>query len=391
VVATSAVATGQYGVGSGFFWDVGIAYRNPALGEMAPGALSGAPPSVALLGEWPGGAVQSAPLRSTRGALLEMIGEAQVLVDLTVPELGEQAVVEPLLWALQEAADRGVRVRVLADPSARAPALDALRGRRGIEVRRAPQGVALLAVDRGEACLAGEALRGDARRPELALLVRAPATLRAIEDVFDHDWSEASGLGVDAVGPPAGGYRLPESAISTPEQTVEAGSNRLALRPLFAPRGRLPSEALWAQPALVSLIDSARQSLRLHLSLARGGALDAELLAALQRAADRGVQVQALVADRSATERDLAPLRRLASRSVEVRVVLGLAPDAPEALSFVSVDGARAWLGSGGLGVRSLAHDRNAGLLIDGPALARLVDRWFAAAWHSATEPLASR
>ena len=63
---------------------------------------------------------------------------------------------------MQEAAERGARVRVLLDDAVSPAAEAALRGRRGIELRkaagelRAALGAAYLVIDRGEACLAGQ-------------------------------------------------------------------------------------------------------------------------------------------------------------------------------------------------------------------------------------------
>ncbi len=391
IVNADPVLITHFGDGSAFFWNVGLSYHPDHGGSEARGDERNGPAQVSLLGVWP--AAGEGALRSPRSTLLELIAEAQALIDVAAPDLGEGGGVEPLLWALQEAADRGVRVRVLVDDRAAQSAVDALAGHRGIEVRtpREPLPSTLwssyLVIDRGEACLAGEALSGDSRGAELGLLLRAPASVRALEDVFDTDWAQAGAPGGTPIAPPSGGYRLPESAVSSSDPARDPSAGRLALTPVFTPRGRLPAESLWARPALISLLDSARVSLSLRVAMAGEDPLEATLLAALERASRRGVRVQVLALDRTG-DPDLTSLRSLSSAA---SLRLRSARAASSALSLIVADGQRAWLGSGGLGLRALGTDRNAGVISEGPSLAGELDRFFAAAWLDAAGPVAFR
>lgn len=416
IAADDPINGGHYGDGSGFFWSVGAAYRPSQAGDESTGSSPLKPGGFAILGVWPEGAEGTPALVGPRAAMLELAGEANVLLDLAVPALGDGPLVEPLIWALQEAADRGARVRVLTAAGSRSTALVALGSRRGVEVRSVPEGgprllAAFLIADRGEAVLAGEDLRGRSGAAELGVLIGAPVTVRAISDVFERDWAR-SARGADAsnaapatsaaatpaatVGaPPAGGYRLPEDALTTAAQAALGGTARLAIRPLFgspaseqATTRGAASGSLATAPALVALIDSARSSVRLRLPWARGGAVSPALSSAIARAIGRGAHVQALV-DRDASEDEVAGFRALPSSGLELRRVP--AAEGAEALALIAIDGARSWIGSGGLGAKALSADRTAGVLVEGPATAKLLEQWFAAAWAAAAGSLAAR
>jgi phosphatidylserine/phosphatidylglycerophosphate/cardiolipin synthase-like enzyme len=375
------VPRSRYGADSGLEWGVGASFRAHDEGELPlPRAGQRGVPTFALLGVWPAVATGEHPaLTSPRSALLEMINESLSSIDVAAPALGEAETVAPLVWAVRDAADRGVRVRVLVDgapaqqPRAVASggtALAQLAARRGIEVRRLPS--------------AASPFLGSSNGDELGVLLRAPASVRAIEDVFELDWASAGGPApATPVQPPQGGYRFPEQALATPELAADLETARLALTPLVSPASRLPGASLDAESTLVRVVETARESMSLRLPASRGQGLSTALGEALADAAARGVRIDVLVSS-AADPEALESLRALGGESA-VRVRVEPAPSARAAVALAVVDGRRSYAGSGGLDGVSLRRDRNLGLLIDGESIASVLQRFFTDAWTAAS------
>lgn len=318
----------------------------------------------------------------------DMVAGARTSIDLeefyVVSREGSR--LEPILGALEAAADRGVKVRLLADASyaKKMPeALARLEAHRGIEVRRFDatallgnvQHAKFFVVDGREAFLGSQNLdwRSLEHIQELGVRIRgAPGIATALADVFATDWALAGG------GPAAARVR---HEVRFPEGVTLVAS----------PRGWLPDERLWDLPRLQGLIDGARHHVRVQLLTYGAGDGFDTLDQALRRAAARGVTVEVMVSDWSLRPGLVESLTSLAAvPGIAVRAVT-----IPEHSSgfisyarvihakYLAVDGARVWIGTSNWEHGYFYEDRNVGLIVDDAALAGRLDRFFEDLWAS--------
>ncbi len=326
-----------------------------------------------------------------------MIGRARTSLEVAqfyVADASGEAL-GPVIAAVEAAADRGVRVRILADASFHniyPDTLDRLGTLPGIEVRLldlGPRGgvfhAKYLVVDGRDLYVGSQNFdwRSLVHVQELGVRTDAPGVVRAFRDVFESDWSVAGG----------GPVRPASIPFAGPDTAVYAGET-VRLTPVFSPTGQLPDPALWDLPRLVGLIDGAARTVRIQLLTYQvtedGDRLD-DLDAALRRAAARGVDVRLLVSDWSLGPGALEDLRDLQGLDhVEVRYAS--IPEASRGFidharvihaKYLVVDGHRAWVGTSNWGRGYFHASRNAGLILEGEAPGVRLDSFFADLWDS--------
>ncbi|MEQ8724399.1 MAG: phospholipase D-like domain-containing protein [Sandaracinaceae bacterium] len=332
-----------------------------------------------------------------------LIGQARESLDLlffyAVTEEGEA--LEPVLTALAEAAQRGVRVRMVFDAAfhARMPEVpDQLGAIEGVDVRvldfgpHAGGGVqhAKLFVVDGEAAYVGSQnldWRSLTEIQELGVLVREPAVVGAVADVFEMDWALAGGASLEEA-----------RALGTPRRfPVEVDYEGEAARvwPVFSPQPALPEGAEWDWPRLEAALASAEREIRLQVMgyhlVGHGGDTWRDLDDALRAAAGRGVRVQLMVSHwetRPGRIEDLKALHQV--DGVEVRVVT--IPEASTGFvpysrtihaKYLTVDGALSWVGTSNAAGDYFLHSRNAGFVVEGGSFARRLEAFFDDLWGS--------
>ena len=317
-----------------------------------------------------------AALRDAWEVWPQMIEAATARFDLAEFYASEQAPsrLTPVIDALEAAIRRGVRVRFLADERFSKTYPDVLErlSRRGAQVRHLDGLHAkYFVVDGREAYLGSQNFdwRSLQHIQELGVRFRQPDAIRALEDIFEIDWS---GKAVT----PSTVYQFPEPAPDGADVTLVA-----------SPRDRLADANLWDLPALVELLDSARNSVRVQL-LTWSDDLS-ELRDALARAAGRGVKVQMLLSDWELRAKTLEALRRLDTR-IEVRIFTipqlqsGFIPFARVAhAKYCVVDGNRGWVGTGNWEHDYFFRSRNVGLIVDGGQIPAQLDAFFSGNWGS--------
>jgi phosphatidylserine/phosphatidylglycerophosphate/cardiolipin synthase-like enzyme len=309
--------------------------------------------------------------------------------------------------ALERAAARGVRVRVLAEEKfyAQYPdTLERLARQKGVEVRRldwkAAAGGGVLhakyfVLDGREAVLGSQNFdwRSLAQIQELGVRFRAPAAVGALQSVFEADWAAALGERLPAPSPEAAGAAPALEA---------AGQSQIAL--VASPAHTLPAGVQWDLPALVRMLDSATKTVRVQVltyrPTGRGGEPFTDLDAALRRAAERGVAVSLLVSDWAMGKGSLEHLRALAlfgrqqrlvhrpGLSVKVLVIPVQGKCIPFArvahAKYVAVDGAQAFISTSNWERDYFYESRNVGLVLSGGAVPQQVDAFFESTWRSA-------
>jgi phosphatidylserine/phosphatidylglycerophosphate/cardiolipin synthase-like enzyme len=304
---------------------------------------------------------------------------------------------EPVIQAIEAAADRGVKVRVLAEEKfykQYPETLERLAKRPGVEVRRLDTAKIVgggvlhakyFVVDGREAYLGSQNFdwRALEHIQELGLRLRVPEVVRSLSDIFEWDWAMAVGARVPAT--PAVGGPFPASY---------AGST-VRVTPAHSPEGYLPDPATWDLPKLVKLIDGAKRSVRVQLltyrARSRDGGAFPELEDALKRAAARGVEVSLLVADwskRKGTIEGLQALRQVPGLTVKLVTIPrwsgGFIPFARVVhAKYMVVDGERAWVGTSNWERDYFTQSRNVGVIVEGEAFAKRLERFFGDTWAS--------
>ncbi|WNG53866.1 phospholipase [Archangium gephyra] len=304
---------------------------------------------------------------------------------------------EPVIQAIEAAADRGVKVRVLAEEKfyAQYPeTLERLAKRPGIEVRRLDTAKVFgggvlhakyFVVDGREAYLGSQNFdwRALEHIQEMGLRIRVPEVVRSMADIFEQDWALA-------VGAPAPGT----AAVGGPFPASYAGST-VQVTPAHSPERYLPDPATWDLPKLVKLIDGAKRSVRVQLltykAKGRDGSPFPELEEALKRAAARGVKVELLLADWGKRKGTIEGLQALhAPPGLTVKLVTiprwsgGFIPFARVVhAKYMVVDGEQAWVGTSNWERDYFTQSRNVGVIVEGEAFANQLERFFQDTWTS--------
>lgn len=334
---------------------------------------------------------------------LERIREASVSLDFAhfyaSDESGSRltAVIE----AVEEAADRGVKIRFLAEEKfvkTYPETLARLRKRHGIEVRQFDVGKvfghgvlhAKYFIADGREVLVGSHnfdYRSLTHIVELGARVSALSVVKAYRQVFDLDWS----LAADA--PKAGVAGDGSDALVWETVALENGAT-VRVAPVASPKGWLPSGVVWDLPQIRKLIDQATSRVSVQVLTYRGKDRDGEVLeleTALKAAAARGVQVRLLVADWSKRRGVIEGLQELAALPGFTVKMASIPKWSGGEIPFARVihakqcvvDGSRAWLGTSNWERGYFYESRNMGLLLDGPAACGPLESFFDDLWGS--------
>lgn len=299
---------------------------------------------------------------------------------------------EPVVAALEAAIARGVTVHLLVERSFEKVYPDTLARlrRAGAEVRSFDIGpvtggilhAKYFIVDGREAYLGSQNFdwRALEHIQELGARVRVPAVVEGLSTIFAYDWELAAGATATAPAPAPAPVPAPGAA---------------AIRLVASPQPLLPPGVAWDLPQLIDLIDRAKHKVRLqaltYQAADRDGAPWTELEDALRRAAARGVRIELLLASWSKRKHTIGGLQRLArSSGIDIRLISipewsgGFIPYARVAhTKLLTVDGRTAWLGTSNWEKAYFYRSRNVGLVIEDPALAARIDRFFETGWTS--------
>jgi len=267
-------------------------------------------------------------IRDTRTVWLEMISSAQRSLDIETFYVRHEAgkPLEAVIEAVEAAAARGVKVRLLADRLFEKTYPDTLArlGKvPGIEVRTLPMkeragGVMhakYFLVDGRQLFLGSQNFDWTSLSQIHEVGVRIEdATLTAcLQQIFDEDWALAQ---ADVTPPPA-------RVVVDYAHPVAVGGARVSAG--FSPLKYTPAGLEREETALVRLLDSATQEVLLQVmtySPIHGKELWPALDLAIRRAAVRGVKVRFLIADWGMRQPGLDMLRSLdLVPGVEIRVV----------------------------------------------------------------------
>jgi phosphatidylserine/phosphatidylglycerophosphate/cardiolipin synthase-like enzyme len=250
---------------------------------------------------------------------------------------------DPTLSALERAARRGVKVRILAEKSMAAESADTL-GDLGrlpnvewawFDISQLTGGIIhakYMVVDDSTVFVGSQNFdwRALEHIHELGVLIRDRSVAAAFLRVFDTDW-EAMTTGRwthDEILPDRDADGLPDGTDPRPKEALcstmpDSGENKVC--PLFAPSELLPAGLRRSLPALLGLIDSAKASLDIQLMtygvVQKEGAKWTTIDDSLRRAAGRGVRIRMNISDWSLSEHRIGALKGLQQvKGVEVRI-----------------------------------------------------------------------
>lgn len=304
---------------------------------------------------------------------------------------------EPTLEAMQAAAARGVRVRVLIDSKLAGQYADSLRRLEAMpavavsiwDAEKDLGGVhhAKYMVIDDETLFVGSQNLDDRSLEHIAELGiggACPSLARGLAAVFDHDWSWANGKRTNGA-----------LAIPWPRDiaVTEGGTATLSA----SPPGYLPAHATRDLAAIVEMVRSSSRYVDLQMLSFRpryrdGGPFE-DISSELVRAANRGVEVRVLVSNWLKGDRDRTDLRRLAEAGVHVRVIEipvwsgGSIPFARVAhAKLVVADGERAWIGTSNGEGDYFNKGRNVGVVLNGGPIPQTVHGWFEDGWRLGKE-----
>ena len=305
---------------------------------------------------------------------------------------------ERVLAAIEQAVSRGVVVRIIVDKSfyKRMPEVPDRLGRiKGVQLRHLDlraltggvQHAKFFIVDGRDAFIGSQNFdwRSLAHIVELGVRVRLPAAVDALAAVFETDWRLAGGMPIaQARGSYAGAGKPIHTRYGGAPATVSV---------VLSPKPLLLDGAAWNLAHLLAAIDGATRRIRVQLLSYSTRNYDkttfVKLDAALERAAERGVSVQLMVADWNAKKGRIEALKRLQELSnVTVKMVTipahssGFIPYARVTHSkLMTVDGRWSWLGTSNWSGGYFTQSRNVGLVVESRPFARDLDRHFERLW----------
>ena len=354
--------------------------------------------------------VESVPLETmldlpdvpdARDVWLDMIASARTTLDIEVfyvsADPDRSDALDAVIAEVAAAADRGVRVRLLADKGFYrtypqwVDEIGALPGAemRLFDARAAWGGVqhAKFFVMDGRAAFIGSQnwdYRALEHIHELGVRLYGPEPARAVQAIFDWDWALA------------GDETPPSAEVSAgPWRMSVRGRGEVFVTLAASPPAGLPAGIPHDEPLLVDLIDRAERELRLHLlsynPSGRDGHYYETLDNTLRRAAARGVKVRIILSNWSKRKYMLPYVKSLAVlKNIEVRFTNippwsgGFVPFARvEHPKYLVKDGDEAWLGTANWGYSYFHTSRNLGFFCKGETLAGDMVRWFDNSWTS--------
>ncbi|MBI2385725.1 MAG: phospholipase [Elusimicrobia bacterium] len=348
-------------------------------------------------------------LRLAQDAWPAMFDAAQKTIDIeqfyVTPSTGEP--LEQSLQALERAAARGVRIRVLLEKKFEKNSLDGiarLKSIPGLDLRIIEwskvngDGIVhakFFVVDSTQAFVGSQNFDWRALKHihELGLRITDAGVVASVQRVFEHDWKEADTrvyeLGFKPEPPPA------------PASRDADRSGRAYL--VASPWRKNPPGVGDSESELVRLIGEAKSELAVQLldynptTYSRPKRFYAPIDNALRDAAVRGVKVKLLVSHWNTDEQSVVHLKSLSLiPGVEVKVIT--VPEAKEGRipfsrtahsKYMVADGKVAWVGTSNWAGGYLDSSRNLEIVVKDESLAARAARIHAHLWGSPyAEPL---
>jgi phosphatidylserine/phosphatidylglycerophosphate/cardiolipin synthase-like enzyme len=371
--------------------------------------LAAAPASFAsTAGDAPFEVVQSVPLettlavpgvRQTQEVWLELINCSKSTLDLEQFYVSDQAgqALAPVLAAIQQAAARGVQVRLLVDSKYYSTYPDSVNQlgalanaeARTIDFSPGVQHAKFFVVDGARSFVGSQNFDWRALNQihEIGLRVTDAQVGSDLESIFTKDWASGTTLGTQSKALPG--------AIALDSLFALGDGAEPALSVVASPAQVNPAGIPDTLSAVTGLIANAQQSVKIQvmeytLTATEKGKTWTTLDKAIRAAAARGVQVE-LAVDVSDLKKAQAALSSLASvANVEIRSVTipqysgGAIPYARLIHSkYLVVDGSSGWVGSENWSEDYFTQTRDVGLVVRAQSAIDSLGAVFQQVWSS--------
>lgn len=344
-------------------------------------------------------------IRNTLEVWLEMVNGATRSLDIEQFYVAEKPgeALDTVLRAIEQAATRGVSVRLIVDSRmyrTYPAAVESLARRPGITRRIIDFGAIAGGIQHAKFFIAdGRSVflgsqnfdwRALSHIHELGLRIDDARVAGAFRRVFELDWALAG----SEKTPPAGNHGAPGD-LAVPFRIPVAPGDTVTLTPTWSPGTLVPDTSLRDEPSILKLIDGAEHELMLQFlsysPLGRDNVPYRVIDDALRRAASRGVKVCMIVADWEKATRAEEYLKALSTvPNIELRYSVipqwsggYISYARVEHCKYIVADGSRFWLGTSNC-ERSYFHtSRNVGVVAEHHPLAERLRSVFLKSWGS--------
>ena len=374
-----------------------------------PFCLSAQPsgsPDIEIVESIPIGTTLDNPdIRNTQEVWLEMIGAAHHTLDLeeyyVSNEPGE--LLESVLSAIYTAADRGVRVRLIADSrmyKTYPESVDSLGRRANIETRLINFGAIAggiqhskyFIVDGKEIFIGSQNFdwRSLEHIHELGLRIKNKEISDVYEDIFNLDWQLASDTAKSK-----NAISIPKKRYHVPIRIEATGGQEAVIAPTCSPIGYIPDSTLWDERAILDLIRGAHRTLALqflsYTTRVWGGGTYRVIDDAIRDAAKRGVRVRMIVSDWGKGSPTVNILKELGALP-NIEVAFTTIPQwsggyisfaRVEHCKYIVADDTTFWLGTANCEKSYFYGTRNLGITGTSPFLAGTLSKIFLKSWDS--------
>ncbi len=337
-------------------------------------------------------------VRNAAEVWLEMIANAKSSIDIEQFYISNQAgeALEPVIRAIEQAADRGVQVRIIADDrmaKAYPETLERLNKRENIAVCRITvfnemggiQHSKYFIVDHEQVFLGSQNFdwRALDHIHEIGLRIQHSEYAGKMTKLFELDWGQCES------------NRLTELIPAGQKEWMTltgADGDSIRFIATASPFGNVPSDFNDDLPAIIELIDNAKSRVFVQLlsyspSVRNGYFGDLE--SALSRAAARGVDVRLLCSDWCQHKYEMPYLKKLVEKE-QVNVKLSTIPEWSGAyISFARVEHCKmmisdnlfSWVGSSNWKRDYFHESRNIAVIVENSRVNEILSRIFLKSW----------
>ncbi len=352
-----------------------------------------------------GTSLDNPDIRNTQEVWLEMIGSAHQSLDFEEYYVSNEPgrLLESVLAAIYRAADRGVRVRLIADSrmyKTYPESVDSLGHHINIETRLINFGAIAggiqhskyFIVDGKEVFVGSQNFdwRSLEHIHELGLLINNKEIAEVYRDIFDLDWQLASDTAKSKKT-----ISFLHKQYRMPIHITAKGGGEAIIAPTCSPIGYIPDSTLWDERAILDLINGAKQTLTLQfLSYSTrvwGGGTYTVIDEAIRSAAKRGVNVRMIISDWEKGSPSVNILKEL-SALPNIEVAFTAIPEwsggyisyaRVEHCKYIVADDTTFWLGTANCEKSYFYTTRNLGVVGKSPVLAGTLSRIFLKSWNS--------
>ncbi len=344
-------------------------------------------------------------IRNTSEVWLEMINNTKSSLDIEQFYISNQKgePLEKILDAIIEAAERGVKVRIIVDSrmyKTYPESADMLGKQKNISTRiidfgklmKGVQHTKFFIVDNVEIFLGSQNFDWRALKHihELGIRIKNKELAKIYQDIFELDWKLAETNDKNEIK-----NILLLKKYAAPIIILDSNNIEVKIIPTMSPIGLIPDSTLWDEKHIVNLIDRAKTDIQCQFlsysPIGRDKSFYPILDNALRRSAVRGVKVKMIVSDWSKDHPTVDHLKSL-SLIPNIQIKFSIIPEwsggyIPYArvdhCKFLVIDNTECWIGTSNWEKSYFYSSRNLGIVIKNSYVAQTLKKIFYMSWDS--------